>query len=155
DDPRFGAPLLPCVRPPVVNIARMAFVAALVRAPAADARRLAQVLDTAMIEYEHGDGGRDGLGPDRPHAALDLGDCMLALYPIPPDDATSRTIWGDAHERPRCVALALSVVDQSVAERALAAEGVAVHHRAGDGRVVLDPAALPFPVVLTAQLLPG
>jgi len=150
DDPRFGAPLLPFVRPPVVNIERMAFVAALVRDPAADARRLAEVLDTAMHEY--GDG--DTLGPDVPHAALDLGDCLLALYPVPPDAATSRTVWGDVHERPRCVALSLSVADQTVAERALAAEGVNVHHRAADGRVVLVD-RLPFPVVLTDRLLPG
>ena len=151
DDPRFGAPMLPYVEPPVVAVERMAFIAALVRDPAADARRLAEVLDTAMIEY--GDG--DSLGPDVAHAALDLGDCMLALYPVPPDDATSRAVWGDAHERPRCVALALSVANLEVAERALAAEGVAVHHRAGDGRVLLDPAALPFPILLTEELLPG
>jgi hypothetical protein len=42
-----------------------------------------------------------------------------------------------------------------VAERALAAEGVTVLHRSRDGRVVLDPSRLPFPVVLTEQLLPG
>ena len=59
------------------------------------------------------------------------------------------------HERPRCVALALTVADLGVAERVLGAEGVDVHHRAGDGRVVLDPSVLPFPVVLTEQLLPG
>ncbi len=41
-----------------------------------------------------------------------------------------------------------------VAERALAAEGVNVHHRAADGRVVLVD-GLPFPIVLTDQLLPG
>jgi hypothetical protein len=109
------------------------------------------VLDTAMFEY--GDG--DGLGADVPHAALDLGDCMLALYPIPADEQMSRDIWGGVHDRPRCIALALSVADQTIAVRALAAEGVTVHHRAGDGRVVLDPSALPFPVVLTEQLLPG
>jgi hypothetical protein len=151
DDPRFGAPLLPFVRPPVVNIERMAFVAALVRDPAADGRRLAEVLDTTLVEY--GDAG--ALGPDVAHAAVDLGDCMLALYPVPPDAAASRDIWGGRHDRPRCVALALSVAAQDVAERALAAEGVTVHHRAGDGRVVLDPRSLPFPVLLTEHLLPG
>lgn len=149
DDPRFGAPALPYVEPPVVAVERMAFVAALVRDPAAAVRRLAEVLDTPMVEYG------DQLDADVPHAALDLGDCMLALYPVPPDAATSRAVWGDVHERPRCVALALSVADQRVAERALAAEGVNVHHRAADGRVVLDPSVLPFPIVLTDQLLEG
>ena len=121
------------------------------RDPVGDARRLAEVLDTALVEY----GDAAVLGPDVPFAALDLGDCMLALYPLPPDETVSRAVWGGRHERPRCVALALSVADQGVAERALAAEGVGVLHRAGDGRVVLDPGALPFPVVLTERLLPG
>jgi hypothetical protein len=49
----------------------------------------------------------------------------------------------------------LTVTDLGVAERALAAEHVVVHHRTGDGRVVLDPSVLPFPVLLTEQLLPG
>jgi catechol 2,3-dioxygenase-like lactoylglutathione lyase family enzyme len=151
DDPRWGAPLLPFVTPPVVAVERMAFVAALVRDPAADVRRLADVFDTGWVEY--GDAGE--LGPDVPAAALDLGDCMLALYPVPPDEATSRAVWGGHHDRPRCIALALSVADQTVAERALAAEGVGVHRRGGDGRAVLDPEVLPFPVVLTEQLLPG
>ena len=151
DDPRWGAPMLSYVEPPVVAVELMAFVAALVRDPASDARRLAEVLDTAMFEY--GDG--DSLGADVPHATLDLGDCMLALYPVPADKQMSRDIWGGVHDRPRCIALALSVADQTIAERALAAEGVTVHHRAGDGRVVLDPSALPFPVVLTEHLLPG
>jgi hypothetical protein len=151
DDPRWGAPLLPFLQPPVVAVDRMAFVAALVRDPAADARRLADVFDTTLVEY----GDADELGSDVPFAALDLGDCVLALYPVPPDDTASEEIWGGRHERPRCIALALSVANLSVAERALAAEGVTVHHRAGDGRVVLDPAALPFPIVLTEALLPG
>jgi hypothetical protein len=151
DDPRFGAPILPFLQPPVLAIDRMAFVAALVRNPADDARRLAEVFDTALVEY--GDAGE--LGADVPFAALDLGDCMLALYPVPADEAVSRRVWGGHHGRPRCIALALSVADQGVAERALATEGVPVHHRAADARVVLDPGALPFSVVLTEQLLPG
>jgi methylmalonyl-CoA/ethylmalonyl-CoA epimerase len=150
DDPRWRAPLPPYVEPPVVAVDRMAFVGALVRDPATDARRLAAVLDTAMVEY--GDGTT--LGADVPHAALDLGDCMLALYPIPPDEDASLAVWGGRHSRPRCLVLALSVVDQRVAERALATEGVVVHHRDADDRAVLVD-GLPFPVVLTENLLPG
>ena len=149
DDPRWGAPVPPYVEPPVVAVDRMAFVGALVRDPAADARRLAEVLDTTMVEY-----GDDATLADVPHAALDLGDCMLALYPLPPDEHTSLAVWGGRYSRPRCLTLALSVVDQRVAERALAAEGVLVHHRDGDGRAVLVD-GLPFPVVLTEDLLPG
>jgi len=150
DDPRWGARLPPHVEPPVVAVDRVAFVGALVRDPATDARRLAAVLDTAMVEY--GDGTT--LGADVPHAALDLGDCMLALYPVPPDEDASLAVWGGRHSRPRCLGLALSVVDQRVAERALAAEGVVVHHRDADDRAVLVD-GLPFPIVLTENLLPG
>jgi hypothetical protein len=148
DDPRWGAPVPAFVAEPVVNVERMAFVGAIVRDPARDGERLAEVLDTTLVTGEHGD------APDVAHCALDLGDCMLALYPIPDDAATSRAVWGGVYERPRCLALGLIVVDQGVAERALDAAGVPVHHRAGDGRAVLV-AGLPFPVVLTDQLLAG
>jgi hypothetical protein len=148
DDPRWGAPAPPFVREPVVDVEHMAFVGALVRDPDADGDRLAEVLDTDVVRYAHGD------APDQPHAALPLGDCMLALYPIPPDAATSRAVWGGEYERPRCVALGVTVADQGGAERALDAAGVAVHHRTTDGRAVLVD-TLPFPIVLTDQLLPG
>jgi hypothetical protein len=150
DDPRWGAPVPPYAEPPVVAVDRMAFVGALVRDPATDARRLTEVLDTTMVEY--GDGAT--LGADVPHAALDLGDCMLALYPLPPDEDTSLAVWGGRYSRPRCLVLALSVGDQRVAERALAAQGVVVHHRDADDRAVLVD-RLPFPIVLTEKLLPG
>ena len=148
DDPRFGAPIPPFVAAPVVNVERMAFVGAVVRDPPRDAERLAEVLDTKLVSYEH-----DG-AVDLPHRALDLGDCLLALYPIPPDEDTSRAVWGNVYQRPRCVALGLTVADQGLAERALGAAGVGVHHRATDGRAVLVD-TLPFPVVLTDQLLAG
>jgi hypothetical protein len=148
DDPRFGAPVPPFVVEPVVNVERMAFVSALVRDPVNDGERLAAVLDTDLVTYEHGD------AVDVAHCALDLGDCMLALHPIPPDPESSVAVWGGVHDRPRCIALGLTVPDQGLAERALAAAGAPVHHRAGDGRAVLVE-GLPFPVVLTDQLLSG
>jgi hypothetical protein len=148
DDPRFGAPVPRFEQEPVVNVERMAFVGAIVRDPEADGARLSEVLDTGLVSYEHGD------AVDVPHCALDLGDCLLALYPIPPDEVTSRAVWGGVHERPRCLALGLSVGDQGLAERALTAAGVPVHHRAADGRAVLVE-GLPFPVVLSDKLLPG
>jgi len=148
DDPRFGAPVPPFVEEPVVQVERMAFVGAIVRDPVADGERLAEVLDTDLVAYEHGG------AVDVAHCALDLGDCLLALYPIPPDEATSRAVWGGAYARPRCLALGLTVADQGVAERALDAVGVSVHHRASDGRAVLV-AGLPFPVVLGDRLLTG
>jgi hypothetical protein len=148
DDPRFGAPVPEFVVEPLVNVARMAFVAALVRDPERDAARLAEVLDTDRIDYLHGG------SPDRVHHALDLGDCLLALYPVPPDDATSQQVWAGAYDRPRCIALGLLVDDLGSAEALLADAGVAVHHRTGDGHVILVD-HLPFPVVLTDRLLGG
>jgi hypothetical protein len=148
DDPRFGAPVPPFVEPPVVDVEHMAFVGALVRDPARDAERLAEVLDTNLVTYAHDD------AVDVPHRALDLGDCLLALYPVPPDEATSRAVWGGVYDRPRCLALGITVGDQDAAERALDAAGVPVHHRTGDGRAVLA-ADLPFPVVLGDRLLTG
>src|SRR5205814_47054 len=81
----------------------MAFVAALVRDPAADAARLAEVLDTKLVTYARDD------GTDAPWCALDLGDCLLALYPVPSDDAASQRVWGGSYDRPRCIALGLLV----------------------------------------------
>jgi hypothetical protein len=148
DDPRVGAPVPPFGAPPVADVDRMAFVGAVVRDPESDAARLAEVLDTALVSYDH------DLAVDLPHCALDLGDCLLALYPIPPDAATSHAVWGAVYERPRCVALGLTVADQGVAEHALGAAGVNVHHRGPNGHAVLVD-GLPFPVVLTDRLLPG
>jgi methylmalonyl-CoA/ethylmalonyl-CoA epimerase len=148
DDPRWGAPEPPFVEDPVVDVERVAFVGAIVRDPERDGERLAQVLDTNLVTYACDEGA------DVVHCALDLGDCMLALYPLPPDDAISRAVWGDAYERPRCLALGLTVPDQQTAERRLEAAGVSVHHRAGDGGAVLVD-GLPFPVVLADHLLPG
>lgn len=148
DDPRWGAPVPSFVDEPVVDVERMAFVGALVRDPVVDGDRLAEVLDTDVVTYEH-----DGAF-DVPHRALDLGDCMLALYPIPPDEATSIALWGAVYERPRCLALGLTVVEQGVAERALEAAALGVHHRTTDGRAVYV-GGLPFPVVLGDDVLPG
>jgi hypothetical protein len=149
DDPRWGAAEPVFVVEPVIAVEHMAFVAALVRDPVADAERLAQVLDTDVVQY-----GAEG-ADDVPNAALDLGDCMLALYPIPSTSERSRSIWGGAHDRPRCIALGLSVADLPTAEHLLADAGQHVLHRAGSGSVVLDAATLPFPVMLTDTLLDG
>ncbi len=151
DDPRWGAPAPPYVDAPLVVPEQVAFVGALVVDPVADADRLAGILDTRATVL---DVDTDSGGVDQPHASVDLGDCVLALYPIPPADA-SEQVWGARHERPRCLSLGLTVADLAVAEAALAAEGVAVHHRTPDGSLVLPPSVCTFPVVLTDHLLPG
>jgi hypothetical protein len=148
DDPRWDAPVPPFVVEPLVNVERMAFVAALVRDPPRDAARLAEVLDTNLVTYGPGDAA------DVPHYALDLGDCLLALYPVPSHDSTSQQVWGGSYDRPRCIALALLVDDLDHAEEVLADAGVGVHHRTATGHLILVE-GLPFPVVLTDRLLDG
>jgi hypothetical protein len=127
----------------------MAFVGAVVRDPERDGEQLAEVLDTELVTYDHHD------AVDVPHRALDLGDCLLALYPVPPDAATSRAVWGGVYERPRCLALGLSVADQDVSERALVDAGLPVHHRSSALHHAVLVDGLPFPVVLTDRLLGG
>jgi catechol 2,3-dioxygenase-like lactoylglutathione lyase family enzyme len=149
DDPRWGAPVPPFVVEPLVDVDRMAFVGAVVRDPERDGEQLAEVLDTELVTYDHHD------AVDVPHRALDLGDCLLALYPVPPDAATSRAVWGGVYERPRCLALGLSVADQDVSERALVDAGLPVHHRSSALHHAVLVDGLPFPVVLTDRLLGG
>jgi hypothetical protein len=149
DDPRWGAPEPAFVQPPVVEPTRMAFVGAIVDDPVSVAWHLGEVFDTAVSV--HAVDGPAGL----PRATVALGDCSLALYPIPSNPAESVHVWGRVYDRARCLSLGLLVDDQPAAERALLDAGVAVHCRVSDGASVLDTAALPFPVVLTDHLLPG
>jgi methylmalonyl-CoA/ethylmalonyl-CoA epimerase len=149
DDPRWGAPEPPFVMHPVVAPTHVAFVAAIVDDPVADAQHLAAALGTDVTVL-----AADGPA-DVPRAAVALGDCVLVLHPIPSTAAESGRVWGSVHARARCLALGLTVDDLAAAERALADAGVGVHHRTADGGVVLDPGTLPFPVVLTDHLLPG
>jgi methylmalonyl-CoA/ethylmalonyl-CoA epimerase len=149
DDPRWGAPEPPFLSEPVVRPTSMAFVGAIVDDPVSTAWHLGEVLDTEATILS-----ADGPA-DTPRAVVALGDCALALYPIPSSADESVHAWGAAYDRARCLALGLTVDDLDAAEHALAAAGVSVHHRVHDGSLVLDPAGLPFPVVLTDHLLPG
>ena|SRR5436190_2729957 len=149
DDPRWGAPEPPFVVEPVVRPRHVAYVAAIVADPAATAEQLGDVLDTETSVFDAG-GATDTVA-----AAVDLGDCMLALFPVPRSAGDSQRVWGAVHDRPRCLALGLTVDDLTSAVDALRDAGVDVHHRGPDGSFVLDPARLPFPVVLADQLLPG
>ena len=128
---------------------QVAFVGAIVDDPVSTAWHLGEVLDTdvSILAVD---------GPaNSPRAAIALGDCVLALYPVPSSPLESVHVWGAVYDRARCLALGLVVDDVAAAERALGDAGVGVHHRTSDGSVVLDPRGLPFPVVLTDHLLPG
>jgi hypothetical protein len=127
----------------------VAFVGAVVDDPVAVAWHLGEVFDTEATVLSV-----DGPA-SLPRAAVALGDCSLALYPLPSNAAESTHVWGRVYDRARCLALGLEVDDREAAERALLDAGVGVHCRSSDGAAVLDPVSLPFPVVLTDRLLPG
>ena len=149
DDPRWGAPEPAFAVEPVVRPRQVAYVAAIVDDPTATAAHLGDVLDTDTSVLDVAG------APDAVAAAVDLGDCMLALYPVPPSAAESERVWGAVHDRPRCLALALTVDDRTSAVNALADAGVGIHHNSSDGSLVLDTAELPFPLILADHLLPG
>jgi hypothetical protein len=147
DDPRWGA-APPPPPPAVIEPRSVAFVAALVHDPVADGAHIAGMLGTECVVL-------DASAPDMPSAVVTLGDCVLALHRLPSTEEESRSMWGGASDRPRCLALGLVIDDLVESVRALGGSGLSVHHRCRDGAVILDAGQLPFPVVLRETLLPG
>jgi hypothetical protein len=147
DDPRWGAALPPSPVTPVVQPRRVAFAGVVCPDPTAVAQRLAEVVGTTWTAVPATD-------PGRPEAVVDLRDCVIACFRMPPTDESVR-IWGAHYERTRCHALGLQVDDISRASFALRTAGVTAHYRTGDGWLVLTGGGLTFPVVLVEELLPG
>jgi Glyoxalase/Bleomycin resistance protein/Dioxygenase superfamily len=148
-DPRFGAP--PPDAPPanrvLAPVTQHAFVGALVVDPLASAGLFASLLGTP-VTFVHADAA-----PGHPMAGVSLGDCTLALFPLPGDDG--RALWGHTYERPRTHLLALRVDDLGAATDALHRAGITIVRWEG-GLVVLDPAATGgVQIALTDALLPG
>ncbi len=111
DDPRWGAPEPPFVSEPVVRPTQVAFVGAIVDDPVSTAWHLGEVLDTdvSILAVD---------GPaNSPRAAIALGDCVLALYPVPSSPLESVHVWGAVYDRARCLALGLVVADLVATER--------------------------------------
>jgi Glyoxalase/Bleomycin resistance protein/Dioxygenase superfamily len=148
-DPRFGGarpdPPLPArVLAPATH---HAFVGALVDHPLEWAATFATLLGTT-VTFED-----PSAAPGHPMAGVCLGDCTLALYPLPGD--ASSALWGRAYERPRSHLLALRVDELGEAADALGRAGITSVRRETD-LVVLDPAATGgVQVALTGSLLPG
>lgn len=135
DDPRWGAPAPETPAPEtdaVVPVERVAFVSATVDDPVAAAARLADLMSTRWWPL-------DGCGDLV--AAVSLVDCTLAL----------RRAEG---ERPRVHGAGLQVRSLDAAETALSGEGVSTQRR-WNNVLDVDPRHVPFPVTLTADLLPG
>lgn len=146
EDPRLGAPLPAYAGPPLLDVAQIAFVGAVVEAPIEDARRLATLMATdVMVE-------RPDALLGEPMAAVSLGDGALALFPLLPD--RSAALWGRAHTRPQVSLLAVRVSDAAAARAALADEGVATLAER-PGMIVLDPAATgDVEIAIVDELLP-
>jgi len=148
-DPRFGAsqPDPPPEARVLAPVTHHAYVGALVDNPLAWADSFATLLGTT-VTFERADAP-----PGHPVAGVSLGDCTLALFPLPGDDGPA--LWGRHYERPRTHLLALHVQDLDAATAALAGAGIAAVRREAD-LVVLDPAATGgVQVALTGSLLPG
>jgi Glyoxalase/Bleomycin resistance protein/Dioxygenase superfamily len=148
-DPRFGGGR-PDPSPPgrvLAPATQHAFVGALVDDPLAWAGRFASLLGTT-VTFEHGDAPTG-----HPVAGVSLGDCTLALFPLPGDDG--RALWGHTYERPRTHLLALRVDDLEAATDGLHRAGITIVRWEGD-LVVVDPAATGgVQIALTGSLLPG
>jgi hypothetical protein len=148
-DPRFGGahPDPPPAARVLAPATHHAFVGALVDDPVARAATFATLLGTA-VTFVHADAP-----PGHPVAGVSLGDCTLALYPLPGADGP--VLWGRTYERARTHLLALRVEDLAVATEALAHAGITTVRREAD-LVVLDPAATGgIQVALTGSLLSG
>ena len=148
-DPRFGAPPpdpLPAGRV-LAPATHHAFVGALVDDPVGRAQDFARLLGTAVtfVDAE--------APPGHPTAGVSLGDCTLALFPLPGDEG--HALWGRPYERARTHLLALRVEDLGAATDALHGAGITIVRWEG-GLVVLDPAATGgVQIALTGALLPG
>src|SRR5205814_5645570 len=145
DDPRWGYPLREQRQPPVVPARQYAFVTAIVHDPRAVAERLALLLGTEVLRL------RERAGPDQVAAIVSLVDCLLLLFPMPPEGASDR-LWGSDIRRNRFHAHGLRVDDVTEAMARLESRGVRANATI-DGMVFLDPAALPVPTFLVQNLL--
>ena len=131
EDPRFGAQPPEYGPQPVLDVAHLAYVGAVVDDPVPDGRRLAALFDTE-VTFE-----RPAAGPGEPVAGVSVGDCTLALFPRVGDEE-SLALWGRAFDRPRVSLMAVMVAGLDQACAALSAVGVRVLDKR-PGVLVLDP----------------
>jgi catechol 2,3-dioxygenase-like lactoylglutathione lyase family enzyme len=145
-DPRHGARLPAFSQEPLLAITHDAYVGAVVEDPTETALFFADLMGTA-VTFED-----PGAPPGRPWAGVSLGDCTLALYPMPGPD--EERVWGRTYRRPRTHLLALAVADLDGSATLVAREGFGIV-RQGDGTVILDPATTgEVQVALVGELLP-
>jgi hypothetical protein len=143
NDPRWGTPLPPCSREPLLDVTRMAFAGAVVHDPVSAAARLADLFATG-VTYSSADG-----------AGVSLVDMTLALFPVPGDEAASERLWGHVYDRPQTSSLGVCVPDLASALDALVGAGVPLV-RHDERMIVVHPAATGgVAVCVVDNLLPG
>ncbi|MGD9701227.1 MAG: VOC family protein [Acidimicrobiia bacterium] len=147
-DPRFGAPLPPLARVPLLDVDLMAFGGAVVDDPPAAVERLATLFghDVTFVDRSAPAGS--------PVAGVSLGDMTLALYPIA-DPSDSEALWGWTYERAQTCNLGVRVDDLVAARHALEEADVPVL-RADARSIVVGPAVTGgVTLVIVDHLLPG
>jgi methylmalonyl-CoA/ethylmalonyl-CoA epimerase len=146
-DPRHGAALPDHVEEPVLEVTRHAYVGAVVEDPIDTARFLADLMGTS-VTFE-----APAAPTGRPRAGVSLGDCTLALFPLPGPGEPE--IWGRIYGRARTNLLALAVADLERAAAAAARDGFGILRREHD-MAVLDPRTTgDVQIALVGGLLPG
>ena len=146
DDPRWGYPLKPGIKAPLAPALQYAFVTAVVDDPPGVAARLAGLFATEVLRVS------EGAAVDEIGAIVSLKDCLLLLFPMPPE-GTSREVWGCHIARNRFHAQGLRVASLADSVAKLAPHGVRPAAQIA-GMTFLDPNALPIPTFLVEELLP-
>jgi len=148
EDPRFGAPVPPLTREPLLAVTHQAWVGAVVDDPVGLAPLLAAALDTGVAF------SRPDAGPGEPVTGVAVGgDCMLALYRLP--GADGEALWGRPYQRARTHLLALRVEDLGAARAEIERAGIATVRSDEEG-IVLDPGATgEVAVTIVEHFLPG
>jgi hypothetical protein len=147
-DPRFGAPMPAAVADPILDVQQMAFGGAVVIDPAVAAEHLAGLFGTSITFVD------EAAPPGRPAAGVSLGDCTLALYPLP-ERAESERLWGWVYERPMTCNMGVRVPDLRAARARLAAADVPVRRDDGDALVIGADVTGGVILVVVDELLPG
>lgn len=131
EDPRFGAAEPAFVVDPLLDVTHHAFIGAVVPDPVATADLMVEMFGTSVTFHEP-----DAIAGD-PVIGVDLGDCSLLLFAMPPGGDTD--LWGRDYERPRCHLIGLKVDDLDTAVAAMEPAGFTVVRRS-ESMVVIDPA---------------
>ncbi len=146
DDPRWGHALRELPQAPAVPVREYAFVTAVVTDPRAVAVRLATLFGTEVLRV------RDDASPDQVAAVVSLKDCLLLIFPMPPE-GSSVALWGTDIRRNRFHGHGLRIDDVGDARSKLEALGVRSVATI-DGMTYLDTSVVPVPTFLVEDLLP-